>query len=124
MEMGGMGGEVFPRTKERDPYRRLGIDAEASPEEVQDARNYLVETYRGHTAGVEVRGARPRGEGDTSFAPVANVLAKALAKALARERERTHTHTLSGHTHTHMLRPLIDPFFHVRLYSQDNKYSS
>lgn len=46
-------GEVFPRVKERDPYRRLGIDSEASYEEVQDARNYLVETYRGHTAGVE-----------------------------------------------------------------------
>ena len=25
-------GEVFPRTKERDPYRRLGLDAEAGPE--------------------------------------------------------------------------------------------
>ena len=44
---------VFPRVKERDPYRRLGIDAEASYEEVQDARNYLVDTYRGHSAGVE-----------------------------------------------------------------------
>ena len=50
--MGGV-GEVFPRVKERDPYRRLGIDSEASYEEVQDARNYLVETYRSHTAGVE-----------------------------------------------------------------------
>ena len=39
--------------KERDPYRRLGIDSEASYEEVQDARNYLVDTYRGHSAGVE-----------------------------------------------------------------------
>ena len=29
---------VFPRVKERDPYRRLGIDAEASYEEVQDAQ--------------------------------------------------------------------------------------
>ena len=44
---------VFPRVKERDPYRRLGINAEASYEEVQDARNYLVDTYRGHSAGVE-----------------------------------------------------------------------
>ena len=51
--MGGSYGEVFPRVKERDPYRRLGIDAEANFEEVQDARNYLVEQYRGHEAGVE-----------------------------------------------------------------------
>lgn len=50
----GGAGQVFPRTKERDPYRRLGIDSDASYEEVQDARNYLVDTYRGHTAGVEV----------------------------------------------------------------------
>ena len=49
-EMGG-GGEVFPRVKERDPYRRLGIDSEASYEEVQDARNYLVETYRWAAGG-------------------------------------------------------------------------
>ena len=44
---------VFPRVKERDPYRRLGIDSEASYEEVQDARNYLVDQFRGHAAGVE-----------------------------------------------------------------------
>ena len=44
---------VFPRVKERDPYRRLGVDAEASYEEVQDARNYLVDQFRGHAAGVE-----------------------------------------------------------------------
>lgn len=45
--------QIFPRVKERDPYRRLGISAEASFEEVQDARNYLVQTYARHTAGVE-----------------------------------------------------------------------
>ncbi|EEH51482.1 uncharacterized protein MICPUCDRAFT_49238 [Micromonas pusilla CCMP1545] len=44
---------IFPRTKERDPYRRLGISDESTFEEVQDARNYLVETYRAHVAGVE-----------------------------------------------------------------------
>jgi hypothetical protein len=44
---------VFPRVKEKDPYRRLGVDAEASYEEVQDARNYLVDTFRGHAVGVE-----------------------------------------------------------------------
>jgi len=45
--------QVFPRTKERDPYRRLGISKEATYEEVQDARNYLVDHYESHTAGVE-----------------------------------------------------------------------
>lgn len=44
---------MFPRVKEKDPYRRLGVDAEASYEEVQDARNYLVDTFRGHAVGVE-----------------------------------------------------------------------
>ena len=46
-------GQVFPRVKERDPCRRLGISSEATYEEVQDARNYLVDAYRSHTAGVE-----------------------------------------------------------------------
>ena len=46
-------GQIFPRVKERDAYRRLGISDEASFEEVQDARNYLVQTYARHTAGVE-----------------------------------------------------------------------
>jgi hypothetical protein len=50
---GASAGSVFPRVKERDPYRRLGISSEATYEEVQDARNYLVDTYRGHVAGVE-----------------------------------------------------------------------
>lgn len=40
--------EVFPRLKERDPYKRLGISREASFEEVQDARNFLYDQYRGH----------------------------------------------------------------------------
>ena len=35
--------QVFPRLKERDPYRRLGVSREASFEEVQEARNFLVE---------------------------------------------------------------------------------
>jgi len=47
------GDEVFPRIKERDPYRRLGISKEASYEEIQDARNYLVETYSVHQKSVE-----------------------------------------------------------------------
>lgn len=40
--------EVFPRLKERDPYKRLGVSREASYEEVQEARNFLVEQYTGH----------------------------------------------------------------------------
>ncbi|KAI3429256.1 hypothetical protein D9Q98_005353 [Chlorella vulgaris] len=40
--------EVFPRLKERDPYKRLGVTRDASYEEVQEARNFLVEQYQGH----------------------------------------------------------------------------
>ncbi|GBF95022.1 hypothetical protein Rsub_07523 [Raphidocelis subcapitata] len=36
----------FPRRRERDPYRLLGIEREASFDEVQDARNYLFERYK------------------------------------------------------------------------------
>lgn len=39
---------VFPRIKERDPYKRLGVSRDASFEEVQEARNFLVEQYRDH----------------------------------------------------------------------------
>jgi len=44
---------VFPRLKERDVWRRLGVSKDASYEEIQDARNYLVETHRTHAEGVE-----------------------------------------------------------------------
>ena len=40
--------EVFPRLKEKDPYRLLGITREASFEEVQEARNFLFDQYRTH----------------------------------------------------------------------------
>ena len=40
--------EVFPRLKERDPFKRLGIERDASFEEFQEARNFLVEQYRAH----------------------------------------------------------------------------
>lgn len=40
--------EVFPRLREKDPYKLLGISREASFEEVQEARNYLYEQYRVH----------------------------------------------------------------------------
>lgn len=39
---------VFPRLKERDPYKRLGVSRDASFEEVQEARNFLVEQYNRH----------------------------------------------------------------------------
>eukprot|EP00890_Picochlorum_soloecismus_P000935 jgi/Picsp_1/1842/NSC_05309-R1_protein len=40
--------QVFPRMKESDPYKLLGIDSGASFEEIQDARNYLYEQYKQH----------------------------------------------------------------------------
>ena len=75
---------VFPRVKERDPYRRLGIDAEASYEEVQDARNYLVDTYRGHSAGVESIEAAF----DRIIQDKLNTRKKAKGLRLARKKER------------------------------------
>ena len=36
-----------------DPYKRLGISREASDEEIQDARNFLVQQYGGHKPSVE-----------------------------------------------------------------------
>jgi len=45
--------EVFPRLKERDPYKRLGVTHEASFEEVQDARNFLYDQYRQHEPSKE-----------------------------------------------------------------------
>jgi hypothetical protein len=40
--------QIFPRLKERDPYKVLGISHEASFEEIQDARNFLYEQYKEH----------------------------------------------------------------------------
>eukprot|EP00899_Mesostigma_viride_P020349 jgi/Mesvir1/28315/Mv04835-RA.1 len=37
--------EVFPLIKERDPYRKLGVNADASSEEIQEARNYLISQH-------------------------------------------------------------------------------
>ncbi|CAN0919040.1 Protein CHAPERONE-LIKE PROTEIN OF POR1, chloroplastic [Linum grandiflorum] len=39
---------VFPRIHVRDPYKRLGISTEASEDEVQSARNFLIQKYGGH----------------------------------------------------------------------------
>eukprot|EP00850_Spirogloea_muscicola_P014098 SM000099S25204 [mRNA] locus=s99:178055:179912:- [translate_table: standard] len=44
---------VFPRLGVRDPYKRLGVSRDASNEEIQDARNYLVEQYKGHEKSKE-----------------------------------------------------------------------
>eukprot|EP00898_Chlorokybus_atmophyticus_P005986 jgi/Chlat1/6389/Chrsp44S05760 len=43
----------YPLRNERDPYRRLGVGEDASSEEVQDARNYLVREYAMHRPSVE-----------------------------------------------------------------------
>lgn len=40
--------QIFPRIREKDPYKLLGISREASFEEIQDARNYLYEQYKQH----------------------------------------------------------------------------
>ncbi|KXZ56005.1 hypothetical protein GPECTOR_2g1557 [Gonium pectorale] len=44
----GQDYKPFPRRKERDPYRLLGLGRDAGFEEVQDARNYLYELYKWH----------------------------------------------------------------------------
>ncbi|KAI8473931.1 MAG: hypothetical protein J3K34DRAFT_409697 [Monoraphidium minutum] len=36
----------FPRRRESNPYRLLGVEQEASFDEIQDARNYLFERYK------------------------------------------------------------------------------
>lgn len=46
-------GEVFPRIREKDPYRLLGVVKSSTFEEVQDARNYYYETYKHHEASRE-----------------------------------------------------------------------
>ncbi|KAH7835611.1 hypothetical protein Vadar_027979 [Vaccinium darrowii] len=40
---------IFPRINVGDPYKRLGISREASQEEVQAARNFLLKRYGGHS---------------------------------------------------------------------------
>ncbi|KAK4430660.1 protein CHAPERONE-LIKE PROTEIN OF POR1, chloroplastic [Sesamum alatum] len=44
---------VFPRINVRDPYKRLGISREASEDEIQAARNFLIQTYGGHKPSVD-----------------------------------------------------------------------
>ncbi|KAF3327138.1 Protein CHAPERONE-LIKE PROTEIN OF POR1 [Carex littledalei] len=44
---------IFPRINVKDPYKRLGISREASQEEIQAARNYLINKYAGHKPSVD-----------------------------------------------------------------------
>lgn len=44
---------IFPRINVRDPYKRLGISKEASEEEIQGARNFLIQKYAGHKPSVD-----------------------------------------------------------------------
>jgi hypothetical protein len=44
---------AFTRTKEKDPYKRLGIDADATSEEVSSAFNFLIREHAGDERGVE-----------------------------------------------------------------------
>lgn len=44
---------VFPRINVSDPYKRLGISKEASEEEIQAARNFLIQKYAGHKPSVD-----------------------------------------------------------------------
>nr|XP_010919392.1 protein CHAPERONE-LIKE PROTEIN OF POR1, chloroplastic [Elaeis guineensis]XP_019705348.1 protein CHAPERONE-LIKE PROTEIN OF POR1, chloroplastic [Elaeis guineensis]XP_029119937.1 protein CHAPERONE-LIKE PROTEIN OF POR1, chloroplastic [Elaeis guineensis]XP_029119938.1 protein CHAPERONE-LIKE PROTEIN OF POR1, chloroplastic [Elaeis guineensis] len=44
---------IFPRIDVKDPYKRLGISREASEEEIQAARNFLINKYAGHKPSVD-----------------------------------------------------------------------
>lgn len=45
--------DIFPRINVKDPYKRLGINKEASEDEIQSARNFLVQRYAGHKPSVD-----------------------------------------------------------------------
>ncbi|KAK8717596.1 hypothetical protein V6N13_044857 [Hibiscus sabdariffa] len=47
------GSAIFPRINVRDPYKRLGISKEASEDEIQAARNFLISRYGGHKPSVD-----------------------------------------------------------------------
>nr|AFK48301.1 unknown [Lotus japonicus] len=44
---------VFPRINVKDPYKRLGISKEASEDEIQAARNFLIQQYAGHKPSMD-----------------------------------------------------------------------
>ncbi|CAO2201741.1 unnamed protein product [Urochloa humidicola] len=53
---GGYGSErvpVFPRQQSWDPYKLLGVDRDASEEEVRSARNFLLKQYAGYEESEE-----------------------------------------------------------------------
>lgn len=45
--------DIFPRINVKDPYKRLGISREASEEEIQASRNFLLSKYAGHKPSVD-----------------------------------------------------------------------
>ncbi|KAL6563905.1 hypothetical protein OROHE_005145 [Orobanche hederae] len=47
------GTQVFPRLRVWDPYKRLGINRDASEDEVWNSRNFLVDQYAGHEQSYE-----------------------------------------------------------------------
>ncbi|XWS42139.1 hypothetical protein CRYUN_Cryun17cG0142900 [Craigia yunnanensis] len=47
------GSAIFPRINIRDPYKRLGISREASEDEIQAARNFLISNYGGHKPSMD-----------------------------------------------------------------------
>ncbi|XP_038723177.1 protein CHAPERONE-LIKE PROTEIN OF POR1, chloroplastic isoform X2 [Tripterygium wilfordii] len=47
------GSAAFPRLNVRDPYKRLGISREASEDEIQAARSFLINRYAGHKPSVD-----------------------------------------------------------------------
>ncbi|KAL8168022.1 hypothetical protein V2J09_009521 [Rumex salicifolius] len=44
---------IFPRINVRDPYKRLGLNKDASEEEILSARNFLIQRYAGHKPSVD-----------------------------------------------------------------------
>jgi preprotein translocase subunit Sec63 len=44
---------VFTRYQMRDPYKLLGVDRDASEEEIRSARNFLIQQYAGHEPSEE-----------------------------------------------------------------------
>ncbi|MCL7037142.1 hypothetical protein MKW94_028995 [Papaver nudicaule] len=47
------GANIFPRINIKDPYKRLGISKEASEDEIQAARNFLIKRYAGHQPSLD-----------------------------------------------------------------------
>lgn len=52
-DMADNSSDVFPRIHVKDPYKRLGISREASEEEIQAARNFLISKYSGNKPSVD-----------------------------------------------------------------------